>query len=93
LDAEGIVATAHHTVGRSPDDHAGADRPPELDVGDRVLALGSLGGFLRPKVPAGMPGIVVGRHPAAGLRVRFVNGCTLDVDSAYLGLPDLRDSA
>lgn len=71
----------------------GPDRPRELDVGDRVLALHSLGGFLRPRVSAGMAGIVVSRHPAAGVRVRFVNGCILDVDGADVGLPDPRDAA
>ncbi len=66
----------------------GADRPAEMDVGDRVVALHPLGGFVRAKVPRGTAGVVAARDTAGGLRVRFANGRTLDVDPADVALPD-----
>ena len=70
----------------------GPDRPPELDVGDRVVALHRLGGFFRARVSRGMAGVVVARNMAAGLRVSFTNGRTLDVEPADVALPDPRDA-
>ena len=54
--------------GQSPAPRAG------LDVGDRVTAAEGLGGFLRPRVPAGTPGVITTRLPGGLLRVRFVTG-------------------
>jgi len=70
----------------------GPDRPPELDVGDRVVALHSLGGFFRTRVSRGTAGIVVARNTTAGFRVSFTNGRTLDVDPTDVALPDPRDA-
>ena len=57
-----------------------AQSPPPraaLDVGDRVTAAEGLGGFLRPRVPAGTPGIITARPPGGLLQVRFVTGQTI----------------
>ncbi len=70
----------------------GLDRPPELDVGDRVVALHRLGGLLRPTVPRGTPGLIIARDTTATLTVRFTNGQTLNVDPADVALPDPRDT-
>ncbi len=70
----------------------GPDRPPELDVGDRVVAVHSLGGFLRARVSRGMAGVVVARSRAGGgVRVVFTNGRALDVDPDDVVLPDPRE--
>lgn len=68
----------------------GPDRPPELDIGDRVVAVHSLGGFLRARVSRGMAGVVVARTSAGGVRVVFTHGRTLDVDPDDVALPDPR---
>jgi len=70
----------------------GPDRPPELDVGDRVVALHSLGGFFRTRVSRGTARIVVARNTTAGFRASFTNGRTLDVDPTDVALPDPRDA-
>ena len=71
----------------------GLDGPPELDVGDRVVALHRLGGFLRAAVPRGTHGVIIARDTApATLTVRFTNGRTLNVDPADVALPDPRDT-
>lgn len=71
----------------------GLDGPPELDVGDRVVALHPLGGFWRARVPRGTPGVIVARDRTATLTVRFTNGRTLNVDPAEVALPDPRGAA
>lgn len=71
----------------------GLDGPPELDIGDRVVAVHRLGGHLRPTVPRDMHGIIIARDSAATLTVRFANGHTLNVDPADVALPDPRDTS
>ncbi|WP_143051374.1 hypothetical protein [Rhodococcus koreensis] len=51
---------------------AGAGEP--LDVGDRVLAAADLGGFLRPRIRRGTPGVVIGCRFDGLLAVHFANG-------------------
>jgi hypothetical protein len=56
------------------------DSRPRFDVGDRVVAARAVGGLLRPRVPAGSRGIVIGRGVddrytvAFGDRVEEVTG-------------------
>ncbi len=64
------------------------DRPPELDVGDRVVAVQPLGGFLRATVRRGTRGVVIARPQPDVLRVRFATGRTLDVHPSDVSLPD-----
>lgn len=66
----------------------GPGGPAELDVGDRVVARTSLGGFLRARVSRGAAGVVVSRSSAGRVRVRFSNGHTLDVAAADVALAD-----
>lgn len=49
----------------------GFDEPPRFDVGDRVVAVENIGGFLRPRVAKGSRGIVIAVLPDFNLRVRF----------------------
>lgn len=51
---------------------AGAGEP--LDVGDRVIAAADLGGFLRPHIRRGTPGVVIGCGFDGLLTVHFANG-------------------
>jgi hypothetical protein len=55
------------------------DPEPVLEVGDRVYAAENLGGFFRPKVPAGTFGIVIGREVDSKIVVLFANERTLAV--------------
>ena len=68
------------------------DRRPELDVGDRAVAVQHLGGFIRPKVRRGTAGTVVERSPEGTLRVTFASRPTLAVHPYDLSLPDPRDA-
>jgi hypothetical protein len=67
------------------------DRLPELDVGDRVVAVHHLGGFIRPKVRRGSPGVVVARTPDGTLQVTFTTGHTLALAPDAVALPDPGD--
>ncbi len=67
------------------------DRLPELDVGDRVVAVHHLGGFVRPKVRRGTAGVVVERSPDGTLQVSFASGHTLALHPDDVSLPDPRD--
>ncbi|MGI8868361.1 MAG: hypothetical protein ACR2F6_05790 [Mycobacteriales bacterium] len=67
------------------------DRVPELDVGDRVVAVHHLGGYFRRLVPRDTAGVVVHRAVDGSLGVAFATGHTLRVDPTNVALPDPRD--
>lgn len=68
-----------------------ADRLPELNVGDRVVAVHHLGGVVRRPVRRGTAGVVVERPSDGRLTVTFATGHTLQVNPADVALPDPRD--
>ncbi|WAM19454.1 hypothetical protein [Rhodococcus sp. JS3073] len=45
-----------------------------LDIGDRVIAAADLGGFLRPRIRHGTPGVIIGCTPDGLLTVHFATG-------------------
>lgn len=49
----------------------GFDEPPRFEVGDRVVAVENVGGFLRPRVAKRSSGIVIAVLPDHSVRVRF----------------------
>ncbi|ELB93677.1 hypothetical protein Rwratislav_07750 [Rhodococcus wratislaviensis IFP 2016] len=51
---------------------AGSGEP--LDIGDREIAAADLGGFLRPRIRRGTPGVVIGCTSNGLLTVHFANG-------------------
>jgi len=67
------------------------DRLPEVDVGDRVVAVHHLGGVVRRPVGRGTVGVVVERAGDGSLTVAFASGHTLRVDPDDVALPDPRD--
>ncbi|PZS14468.1 MAG: hypothetical protein DLM57_14445 [Pseudonocardiales bacterium] len=67
------------------------ERVPELDVGDRVVAVHHLGGYFRRPVPRGTTGVVVDRTADGSLGLAFATGHTLRVDPNDVALPDPRD--
>ena len=74
------VSVPRHEAGSAPSPQPRAG----LDVGDRVTAAQGVGGFLRPRVPVGTPGIIAARLPGGLLRVRFVTGQTISVAAGRL---------
>ncbi len=64
----------------------GFDEPPRFDVGDRVVAVENLGGFLRPRVSRRSRGIVIAVLPDHNLRVHFDNDVVEVARPAQLAL-------
>jgi hypothetical protein len=62
----------------------GPDDRSSFDLGDRVIAAHGLGGFLRPKVRPGSPGVITGRSPDGRFIVHFNTGHTITVDPEEL---------
>jgi hypothetical protein len=52
----------------------GAGEPPEFDVGDRVITVRRIGGWLRPRIGRGVGGTVIGCLPATMVEVQFDDG-------------------
>jgi len=75
------MSTADHT---KPENGPSLLPSYPLDIGDRVVATGDLGGFLWPQVPRGTPGLVIGCTAEGGFRVRFSNRRTRDVSSGQV---------
>jgi hypothetical protein len=69
---------------------SGSGDQSSFDIGDRVIAAHGLGGFLRPKVRSGTPGVIIGRSPGGRFIVHFNTGHTLTVDAEQLADKDRR---
>ncbi|SHG52541.1 hypothetical protein SAMN05443575_2167 [Jatrophihabitans endophyticus] len=61
--------------------------PPDLEVGDRVVALHHLGRLFRAPVRRGTSGTVVERDAEGTLRVAFVGGRVLLLDPRDVAAP------
>ncbi len=68
-----------------------ADRPPEVDVGEHLLAVHHLGGTVRRPGRRGASGVVVTRGDDGGIAVAFATGHTLRAHPDDVALPDPRD--
>lgn len=64
----------------------GFDEPPRFDIGDRVVAVENIGGFLRPRVAKRSRGIVIAVLPDQRIGVRFETDVIEVVRPAQLAL-------
>ncbi len=64
----------------------GFEEPPRFDIGDRVVAVENIGGYLRPRVAKRSRGIVIAVLPDQNLSVRFETNVTEVVRPAQLAL-------
>jgi len=70
----GLMPTPVKNEGVTVD--AGFVEPPRFDVGDRVIAVEGIGGWLRPRVPRHTHGVVIARKLSGEFEVHFDGGHT-----------------